>query len=73
MNRIILNIEENVTDMQAMAAAMSCIEMGKVSKTANGDQYCFLSVTKSGVEIMVTKRKSGTETFFIRASARSSP
>ena len=53
-------------DMQAMAAAMAIMQHGKISKTAHGDQYCFHSVTTSGVEISVTKQKSGTETFFIR-------
>ena len=66
MKKLILNIDENLPDMQAMAAAMAIIQHGKISNTANGDQYCFHSVTTSGVEISVTKQKSGTETFFIR-------
>jgi hypothetical protein len=66
MKRLILNIDEKMSDMQAMAAAMAVMQHGKISKTAHGDQYCFHSVTNSGVEISVTKQKSGTETFFIR-------
>ena len=66
MKRLILNIDENVPDMQAMAATMAIMQEGKISKTSNGDQYCFHSITNSGVEISVTKQKSGTETFFIR-------
>jgi hypothetical protein len=52
--------------MQAMDAAMAVMQQGKISKTSNGDQYCFHSITHSGVEVSVTKHKSGTETFFIR-------
>ena len=52
--------------MQAMAATMAIMQEGKISKTSKGDQYCFHSITNSGVEISVTKQKSGTETFFIR-------
>ena len=66
MKRLILNIDDNVTDIAAIAATMAIVQEGKISKTANGDQYCFHSITNSGVEISITKRKSGTETFFIR-------
>ena len=68
MKRLILNIDENVPDMQAMAATMAIMQEGKISKTSKGDQYCFHSITNSGVEISVTKQKSGTETFFIRSA-----
>ena len=66
MKRLILNISENVPEMQAITATMAIMQMGKISKTSRGNQYCFHFITNSGVEISVTKQKSGTETFFIR-------
>ena len=68
MKRLILNIDENLPDMQAVDAALAVVQQGKISKTSNGDQYCFHSITHSGVEVSVTKHKSGTETFFIHST-----
>lgn len=65
MKRIIINIDNNVTDEQAIESALAVIREGKKSRTSRGNQYCFHSVTYSGIAITVTKQKSGTETFRI--------
>lgn len=65
MKRIIINIDDNVTDSEAVESAFAVIKEGKTSKTSRGEQYCFHSVTYSGIAVTVTKQKSGTETFSI--------
>lgn len=68
MRRIILNIEDGIPDQQAAECLIGVLRIGKISKTSRGEQYCFHTTTMSGLEITVTKQKSGTESFRIRKS-----
>ena len=65
MKRIIFNIDERISDTQAVESALAVILEGKISKTSKGEQYCFHSVTCDGINVSVMKLKSGTETFLI--------
>lgn len=66
--KLILTIDESVTDEEALQATLAVVAQGKISKTSLGKQYCFHSVTVMCVEVTVVKHKSGTETFYIRTA-----
>ena len=65
MKRLILNIDDNMTEEAALWYALQVAKGGKVSETSKGKQFCFHTVFGGSRHVSVTKSKTGTETFNI--------
>lgn len=69
MKKIILRIDDKMSDEKALVMALKVVQMGKISESAGKPQYCFhtrfLTEGRS-VRLSVQKLPSGTETFYIR-------
>ena len=69
MNKLIIRNETNLSDEKAIKCVLDVIHLGRLSETYLGEQYCFLTRRwdmEIGIEIIVKKRRSGTETFYVR-------
>lgn len=63
--KLIIDNRTKLSDGSAVARVMKVIEMGRVSETKAGKQYCFATTFPDCV-VWVTKRaNSSTETFRI--------
>lgn len=62
--KIIITVDDTVTDAQAVACVNKVILEGKISNSPYGPTYCLMSVFKSGVHVAVKARKTGT-TFYV--------
>jgi len=66
MKKLILRIDDDMTDQDALRLALRVVQMGKISETAGKPQYCFHTRFNDDKTISVMKQPSGTETFYIR-------
>ena len=66
MRKLILRIDDEIEDLEALYMAITVVKYGKISETAGQPQYCFHTRFKAKREVSVLKRPSGTETFYIR-------
>lgn len=64
--KFIIEIQDGIDPQNALALCGAVIAQGTISKTSLGPQFCFHTVFSSGVEISVTKRRSGTQRFGVR-------
>jgi hypothetical protein len=63
--KLIVNItDDEITDEDAFKKVLKVIQMGKISKTALGEQYCFVTAFDSGLTVSVRKNKA-SESFYI--------
>ncbi len=63
--RIIINIEDDTSDVRAVALVAQIIDAGRVSETGNRKHYCHASRTAGGTVIYASKRNDMTDTFTI--------
>lgn len=64
MNRIIINNEAGISDMEALWLVLSVVKGGRVSD--DGRKYCLCSTWKNAaVTVFSDQTKSGTDTFTI--------
>ena len=61
-NKLIIHNYTDLEDFDVIFYIMSVISEGKISKTKNGQQYCFATRFKNGVIVESSKRKN-TYTF----------
>jgi hypothetical protein len=65
MKRLILNIDESVSEEDALRYVVKVVQEGRISETKNGKQFCFYTVFNENCHVSATKSKTGTETFKI--------
>lgn len=59
MNKLVITHDENVSIQDALSYAKRVIANGRISKnTKHGEQYCFLTVFESGVNVSADKSKT---------------
>lgn len=63
-SKLIIYNHTNLSDLIAMDYVLKVIREGKVSKTSQGDQYCFATLFESGIAVE-TSRRNDTYTFHI--------
>jgi hypothetical protein len=51
MNRVIISIEDNISDVAATECVLSVIKQGKISETKNKKQYCFITTFNNGIVV----------------------
>lgn len=70
MGKVIVKNESSFPDVDAMAKVHDVMCDGRVSKSNNGDCYCFVTAYKNGrgggLQIIAQRTKSGTDTFLVR-------
>lgn len=59
MNKLIINIDDDIEPDEACYKVAMVIQGGLVSKTSKGKQYCFGTRFKDGVMVAATKIKTG--------------
>lgn len=65
MKKLILRVEDNISDEDALQYTQSVVRMGKISKTSKSKQYSFHSVVKGYIHVVCTRRSTTTQTFYI--------
>ena len=63
-SKIIIHNYSDLSDSDAIFYVGTVINKGKISKTSQGEQYCFVSVFKNGITIS-SGRRNDTYTFFV--------
>ena len=63
-DKIIIHNYTDLSDYDVMLYVAGVIDAGKVSKTNQGEQYCFVTTYKSGI-VISSGRKNNTYTFFV--------
>jgi hypothetical protein len=67
MRRININIDDSLTDRQAIDRVERVIDQGKISKGPNGvDQYCWLTTFRDGTGVYATVTQAGNATFTVK-------
>lgn len=68
MNKLILRYDDDLSLSEVMPAISTVINNGKISKSANGDQYCFVTTFTNREKKLVVQAgltKTGTDTFCV--------
>lgn len=63
-DKIIIHNYSDLSDYEVLLYIAGVVDGGKVSKTSQGEQYCFVTTYKSGITIS-SGRKNNTYTFYI--------
>jgi len=64
MSKITINIQDGITDLEAIDLVRKSIKEGKVSKGLNGAQYCFSIYFRTPkISVHARKSKAGTNIF----------
>lgn len=61
-NKFIIHNYTQKSDLDVMTVIFKVIEMGKISQTKKGDQYCFVTTFKSGI-VVTCDLRNNTYTF----------
>lgn len=63
-SKIIIHNHSDLEDYDVMVYVTTVIKQGKISKTTNGEQYCFVTTFKGGITIY-SSRRNNTYTFIV--------
>lgn len=63
-DKIIIHNYSDLSDYDIMLYIASVISQRKISKTSQGEQYCFVTIFKHGITIS-SERRNNTYTFFV--------
>ena len=64
--RIIITIEEDISDLDALDYVATVVGNGKVSKYKETEQYCFGTTFSNGVKVFARdKRNVNTDSFVV--------
>ena len=63
-DKIIIHNYTNLSDFKVLKMVSDVVNEGKISKTNQGEQYCFASTFKNGVVVSSTRRNN-TYTFYV--------
>ena len=56
MNRIIISVQDNISDEVATEHVLSVIKLGKISKTKKRNQYCFATTFSDGAVVFARNK-----------------
>lgn len=62
MSRIIINIEDNIPQSQALQYVWNVISQGRISE--EGKSYCFVTKFQDGTVVLADKKKA--DIFYVR-------
>lgn len=65
MKKIIITFDEGIEDIEATFAVTGVIKRGRISKSRNGQCYCFLTTFTNNTRCFAERTKNGTDTFRI--------
>ena len=63
-SKIIIHNHSDLSDYDVLLYVNTVIKQGKISKTNEGDQYCFVTTFKGGITVC-SGRRNNTYTFII--------
>lgn len=63
-DKIIIHNHSDLEDYEVLLYVAAVVDKGKISKTANGEQYCFVTTFKNGITVC-SGRRNNTYTFTI--------
>jgi hypothetical protein len=63
MRRIIINIDESISDEKAIEMVRTVVRLGKISNEVDDPQYCYFTTFKEPIALSCSKTKSGTMSF----------
>ncbi|MFH1186154.1 MAG: hypothetical protein V1755_14115 [Chloroflexota bacterium] len=63
MRRITINIDDNITDLDAVHAVMIVVNGGRISKDKTC--YCYLTTLRGGVSVAAGLTKAGNDIFTV--------
>jgi len=71
-SRIIINIDQGISDYKALSLVSAVVRQGKISETARGKQYCFATTLagEASVEYVVEARYNGKSTHAFKIHTR---
>lgn len=64
-SKLIIHNKTDLSDFDVLHYIIKVVQSGLVSETKNGKQYCFVTTFKDGYNVVASKNKYNTHTFWI--------
>ena len=63
MNKIFITVFGDLTEAQALYRCANVASEGRISQSANGPCYAFVTTFENGIKVYAERTKAGTDTF----------
>lgn len=64
-SKFIIRNYTNLEDIEVIELVKKVIELGRISETKRGKQYCFHTVMSNNIHIIAERNKSGSDVFIL--------